>query len=159
LPDFPLYNIPKRKNKPSDYKNTIGPLHRYTKSIRNVPNGSETYKNLSFQGLNKYTKIVIFGLKIYHLATLAVNLEWFAWLITDCLLWHLPFWDIKKAAKAYFLHGRCCLSWVNILLMRDCRESWKNEQKWPSVKLTEITTCKINRNDHVCPNSKLESWN
>jgi hypothetical protein len=56
LPDFSSYNLPKQKNIPNDHKN--------------IPNGHKIYQHFSFQDPPKITQIGIFGLKIYHLATL-----------------------------------------------------------------------------------------
>jgi hypothetical protein len=36
----------------------------------NIPNGNKIYHPFPFQYPQKYTKIGIFGMKIYHLATL-----------------------------------------------------------------------------------------
>jgi hypothetical protein len=36
----------------------------------NIPNNHKIYHNLPFPGHQKYTKIGIFGMKIYHLVTL-----------------------------------------------------------------------------------------
>jgi hypothetical protein len=64
LPDFSRYNVPK--------------LERYTKLSQNVPKGHKIYylavkktegpykfQHLQLQDLQKFTQIVIFGLKIY----------------------------------------------------------------------------------------------
>jgi hypothetical protein len=40
---------------------------KYSKWLPNIPN---IYQYFPFQGRQKYTQISIFGLKIYHLATL-----------------------------------------------------------------------------------------
>jgi hypothetical protein len=38
-----------------------------------IPNGHKIYQNILLQGLKKYTKNKILGLKIYHLATIIVT--------------------------------------------------------------------------------------
>jgi hypothetical protein len=49
---------------------------KYTKRPLNtpngliIPNGHQIHQNILFQGLQKYTKIGFFGLKIYYLAIL-----------------------------------------------------------------------------------------
>jgi hypothetical protein len=48
-------------------KYTIRPLN--TPNGLNIPNGNKIYRNTPFQGLQNYTRIGIFGLKICHLAT------------------------------------------------------------------------------------------
>jgi hypothetical protein len=35
-----------------------------------IPNGHKIYQNFPFQDPPKFTQILIFGLKIYHLATM-----------------------------------------------------------------------------------------
>jgi hypothetical protein len=40
------------------------------KGSKNVPNGRKMYQHIPFQDLPKLTLMWIFGLKIYHLATL-----------------------------------------------------------------------------------------
>jgi hypothetical protein len=48
----------------------------YTKWPKNIPNGLKIYQDFPFRGPPKYTQIGIFGLKIYHLATLYVATFW-----------------------------------------------------------------------------------
>jgi hypothetical protein len=52
----------------------IGPkipkLAKYTKLTHTIPNGHKIYQQRLLQGAQKFTQIGIFGLKIYHLATL-----------------------------------------------------------------------------------------
>jgi hypothetical protein len=43
---------------------------RYTKWLSIIPNGHKIYPHFPFQGPPKYTRTGIFGLKLYHLATL-----------------------------------------------------------------------------------------
>jgi hypothetical protein len=73
LPDFSLYNIPKRENIPNDHKITRWP--------RNIPNGKKygklAVKNYghkipkpTFQSRQKFAQTEHFGMKIFHLATL-----------------------------------------------------------------------------------------
>jgi hypothetical protein len=53
----------------------------YTKWLKIIPNdselhtqnGRELYQNIPFQGVPKFTKIRIFGLQVYHLATLGAG--------------------------------------------------------------------------------------
>jgi hypothetical protein len=69
LPDFSWYNTPKRKNIQNDPK--------YTLLLLNIPNGRIIYQHLPLHDPPKYNQIGIFGLKIYHLATLANSLDLF----------------------------------------------------------------------------------
>jgi hypothetical protein len=46
---------------------------QYNKWPCYIPNGHKIYQHFPFQDPPKITKIVIFGLKIYHLATLVSN--------------------------------------------------------------------------------------
>jgi hypothetical protein len=48
-----------------------------TKWSYDRPNGHTMYKHLPLQDLTKFTQIGIFGLKIYHLATLASTIRSF----------------------------------------------------------------------------------
>jgi hypothetical protein len=41
-----------------------------TKSRTYIPNGQKIYRYFPFQDPPKFTQIVIFGLKMYHMATL-----------------------------------------------------------------------------------------
>jgi hypothetical protein len=52
-------------------KKTKWPL-RYTKWPRFIPNCHRIYQTFPFQGPTKFTRIGIFGLKIYHVAALLV---------------------------------------------------------------------------------------
>jgi hypothetical protein len=49
--------------------------HKITKWPLNIPNGHKIYQHFPFQGLPKFTQIFIFGLQIYHLATLLKTKE------------------------------------------------------------------------------------
>jgi hypothetical protein len=42
---------------------------KYTKWLKSIPNGHKYAKKFPVRGPPKFTQIVIFGLKIYHLAT------------------------------------------------------------------------------------------
>jgi hypothetical protein len=46
---------------------------RYTKGQSNIPSGHKIWQHLPFQGPPKCSQTGIFGLKIYHLATLYVD--------------------------------------------------------------------------------------
>jgi hypothetical protein len=48
---------------------------KYTKWPQNIPNGLYNYQHLPLQNPPKFTQIGIIGLKICHLATLAVTAE------------------------------------------------------------------------------------
>jgi hypothetical protein len=56
LPDYSWYNVPKREN--------------ISKWPTDISNGHKIYKHFPLQDPPKVTQIKIFGLKIYHLATL-----------------------------------------------------------------------------------------
>jgi hypothetical protein len=60
------------KNKQNDYK-MYQMATRCTKGLSNITNGHKIYQHFPFQGPPKYTQIEIFGLKIYHLATLGTR--------------------------------------------------------------------------------------
>jgi hypothetical protein len=47
---------------------------KYTKWLSNIPNGRNLYHHFIFHGPKKYSKTGIFGLKIYHPATLCLSL-------------------------------------------------------------------------------------
>jgi hypothetical protein len=49
-------------------KMVIYVIPTYTKCFKNIPNGNKMH--IPFLGPPKYTQIGIFGMKIYHLATL-----------------------------------------------------------------------------------------
>jgi hypothetical protein len=88
LPDFSWYDIPKRekytkwrKNMPMTklfqmakkiYQMTknIPNDEKYTNWQKNTPNGRKIHKHHPLPDPQKFTQIWIFGLKIYHLATL-----------------------------------------------------------------------------------------
>jgi hypothetical protein len=57
----------------------MGKIHqstiKYTKWPKNRPNGHKIYQHLPMQDTPKFTQNVIFGLKIYHLATLTRSAE------------------------------------------------------------------------------------
>jgi hypothetical protein len=74
LPDFSWCNIPKWENIPN-YHKTYEMSIKYTKWAWNIPNGHKIYKHLAMQDPQKFTQICIFGMKIYHLATLLVALS------------------------------------------------------------------------------------
>jgi hypothetical protein len=70
---FSWYNIPKRGK---IYQCAI----QYTSWPQNIPNGSEIdqvaikiYQHLPLEEPPKFAQIAIFGLKIYHLATLVLE--------------------------------------------------------------------------------------
>jgi hypothetical protein len=70
LPDFSLFNIPKR----GELYHFIMPLYyqmgiKYNKWPYFIVNGHGLYQLFSFQGPPKFAQIWIFGLKTYHLAT------------------------------------------------------------------------------------------
>jgi hypothetical protein len=48
--------------------------HEIHKNDVSIPNGHEILQHFSFQGTPKFTQLGIFGMKIYHLATLVPNL-------------------------------------------------------------------------------------
>jgi hypothetical protein len=68
LPDFPWYNIPKREK---IYQITI----KYTKWPQSIPNGHKIYQNIPSQVPPQFTQIIIFGLKIYQLATMHMDIK------------------------------------------------------------------------------------
>jgi hypothetical protein len=71
LPDFSWRNIPKRGK--------IYPMStKYTKWSQNRQNGHKIYQHRPLQDPPKFTRIGIFGLKIYHLATLTCILTLFS---------------------------------------------------------------------------------
>jgi hypothetical protein len=57
------------KNVPNDHKIYKIPT-KYTKWSQKRPNGHKIYQHLSLKDPPKFTQIRIFGLKIFHLATL-----------------------------------------------------------------------------------------
>jgi hypothetical protein len=61
LPDFPWYNKKTEENMPNDHK--IG-----------IPNGHKIYQHRPLQDPRKFTQSGDFGLKINHLATLAMTM-------------------------------------------------------------------------------------
>jgi hypothetical protein len=63
LPDLSRHNIPKYTNLPLNYQMAI-------KWLCYIPNGHRISQLFPFQCPPKVTQIGIFGLKIYHLATL-----------------------------------------------------------------------------------------
>jgi hypothetical protein len=71
LPDFSWYKNPKvGKIYQSGYKKYQMAI-KCTKMVIEIPNGHELHQNFTSQGLTKYTKVGIFGMKLYHLANLA----------------------------------------------------------------------------------------
>jgi hypothetical protein len=68
LPDFYYHNLPKQGEMYQNFQMS----KTYTKWPKNIPNGLKIYQDFPFRGPPKYTQIGIFGLKIYHLATLYV---------------------------------------------------------------------------------------
>jgi hypothetical protein len=78
LPDSSWHNIPKREkipNSPQIYQMAIKYRKMDVNNSKwpmNIPNAHWIYQHFLFQGPPKYTQNGIFGLKIYHLATLAV---------------------------------------------------------------------------------------
>jgi hypothetical protein len=65
-----LHNIPKQKTCTKQLETIL--KCQNINQLQNIPNGGELYRNFSFQGLSKCAKDVIFGLKIYHPATLLI---------------------------------------------------------------------------------------
>jgi hypothetical protein len=76
LPDFSWYNIPKNgKNIPKDHK-MFQVTVKYTQWQQKRPNClSLKYQHLPLQDTPEFTQIVIFGLKINHLATMRPTLR------------------------------------------------------------------------------------
>jgi hypothetical protein len=71
LPDFSWYKMPKRrKNIPNHH--TIYQMATKIPNGRKIgrPNGHKMYTHLPLQDPRKFSQIGIFGLKLYHLATL-----------------------------------------------------------------------------------------
>jgi hypothetical protein len=66
LPDFSWHIKPKWENLTTKY--TKSPVN--TSNGLKIPTGHKIYRNIPFPVLQKYSQIGIFGLKIYHLATL-----------------------------------------------------------------------------------------
>jgi hypothetical protein len=82
MPDFPWYKIPKRgKNIPIDHK-IYQIAVKYTNWPQSRPNGQKIYQHLPLQDPPKFTLSGIFGLKIYHLATLRLIAKYFFFLQT-----------------------------------------------------------------------------
>jgi cytochrome c len=69
LPDFLGTTKQNGKIIPNDHK-IYQMAIKYTKWMKNRPNGDKIYQRLPLQDSPKLTQIGIFGLKIYHLATL-----------------------------------------------------------------------------------------
>jgi hypothetical protein len=85
LPDFSCYSVTKRENIPKDQQIYQTKLNNctYTKWPHSTPNGHKIYQTFLSQGLQK--KFGIFGLKIYHLATLVMVVP--GWnLLSTCTL-------------------------------------------------------------------------
>jgi hypothetical protein len=74
LPDFSLYNIPKRGKctKLPQSKPNVNKIYRMA---LNGPNVQKIHQHLPLQDPQKCTQITIFGLKINHLATLLRNID------------------------------------------------------------------------------------
>jgi hypothetical protein len=64
LPDFFATLYQNGKNIPNN--------HKYTKWLQNMQTGRKIYQHLTLQDPPKFTQMVIFGLKICHLATLVL---------------------------------------------------------------------------------------
>jgi hypothetical protein len=62
LPDFSCHNVPKRWK--------IYQIAAKLPNVHKIKNCQRLYQTLPIQGPHKFTQIGIFGLKIYHLATL-----------------------------------------------------------------------------------------
>jgi hypothetical protein len=73
LPDFSLYlqHTKTGKNISNNHKMTT----KYTKRLRNRPNGHKIYRHLPLQDPPKFTQIGFFGLKKCHLATLLCGVD------------------------------------------------------------------------------------
>jgi hypothetical protein len=69
LPDFSRGSIPKREK----YTKCPWTFNQIAINVSFgymiIPGGQKCNPNFQFQGLPKYTKIVIFGVQLYHLAT------------------------------------------------------------------------------------------
>jgi hypothetical protein len=69
LPDF--FSVKQTKtgeNVPNNHKIYPNGHKTYTIAVT-IPNDPKIYKHFPFQAPQKYAQIVIFGVKIYHLAT------------------------------------------------------------------------------------------
>jgi hypothetical protein len=64
---FSLQHTKTGENIPNEHK-------IYQKALK-IPYGHKIYRRFPFQGPPKCTQIVIFGIKIYHLATLAKTIK------------------------------------------------------------------------------------
>jgi hypothetical protein len=72
LPDFSCYNIPKwgKIYQICNQEICIPNVHKIWQMAVNIPSVHKLYQHLLLQDPPKFTQIWIFGLKIYHLATL-----------------------------------------------------------------------------------------
>jgi hypothetical protein len=52
---------------------------KYPNWLKYFPNGQKIYQHLSLQDTPRFTKIGIFGLKIYHLATVVITIGFRTW--------------------------------------------------------------------------------
>jgi hypothetical protein len=76
LPEFSCRIIPKRGKMYVPYDHKIPNVYK----INQIPNDHQyTYQYFTFLGPPKYTQFGIFGLKIYHLATMAFKWD-FSWI-------------------------------------------------------------------------------
>jgi hypothetical protein len=66
--DFLVQHTKTGKNIPNGYK--------IYQMDANVPNDQKIYQHLPLKPTQKFTQIWIFGLKIYHLATLIESARW-----------------------------------------------------------------------------------
>jgi hypothetical protein len=70
----------------------------------NIPKAHKMYQYFTFKVLQKYIQILIFGLKIYHLATLVGNS-----LFALMTFWRAAFWKCFEArpitATGHFLQS------------------------------------------------------
>jgi predicted secreted protein len=73
LPDFSLRNIPKTGGNVQNNHKIFKMATKYTKWQLNRPKGHKIYQHLPLQDPPKFTQIGIFGLKIWHLATLFLD--------------------------------------------------------------------------------------
>jgi hypothetical protein len=80
--DLAWYKIPKRGDiYHNDYNNIPNGHKIYEMAVKSIRYDHKIYQHLSLQDTQKVTQIGIFGLKIYHLATLEdftlLNRDWF----------------------------------------------------------------------------------
>jgi hypothetical protein len=66
-------NIPKWENICTKWPQTIPNGHKLYQMIKNIPNGHKIWQHIPLRGPPTFSRIVIFGLKINHLATPACS--------------------------------------------------------------------------------------